>query len=409
MSGKKSDQLDLDFGSSREPGDLDGGSGGRGVVVEVPPVDSVDGAVFTEVRAEDGDLDDIAQRRACAGEDGHDIVQDASGLRPDVPGDQLTGGRVEGELPRTEEETTRGDRLGIGSDRGRGAALGVRDDGALARGGRAHAAMLHQRPMRLATWNINSVKARGDRLLRWLENERPDVLCLQELKGLEEIFPAVEVRALGYEYALNAQKTYNGVAILAREKLEDVTLGMGDEDAEEDTHARLISAKVRGVTIYCAYFPNGGKIGSDKYAYKLRWMDRLHTMLKDRHDLAEERVLLCGDYNVAPFDNDVARPEEWGGGVLTSAEVRERLVALEALGLQDVFRPFHPEGGVHTWWDYRGRGFERGNGLRIDHVFVTKALAPHCLGAAVDRRERHPAEGMSGPSDHAPVVVEFDI
>lgn len=266
--------------------------------------------------------------------------------------------------------------------------------------------MLHQRPMKLATWNINSVKARGDRLVAWLTQHRPDVLCLQELKGLEDTFPSVEVSALGYHIALNAQKTYNGVAILSLDPMSDIQLGLGD--AELDEQARLISARIRGVTVMCAYFPNGGALDSDKYPYKLAWMARLRSVLDERFDAQRDALALCGDFNVALYDDDMARPEEWLNGVLANDEVRAALRHIAGFGLSDVVRPFHPDGGVYSWWDYRGRGFERGNGLRIDHVYCTPRLSASCVGAMVDRRERAIDEAKSGPSDHAPVVVEFD-
>ncbi|MCA9529936.1 MAG: exodeoxyribonuclease III [Myxococcales bacterium] len=261
--------------------------------------------------------------------------------------------------------------------------------------------------MRVATWNINSVKARHERLLGWLERCRPDVLCLQELKVVDEAFPSLAVKALGYDAVVHGQKTYNGVAILSRTPPEDVHVGLGDD--VDDPQARLVSARVSGVHIVSAYFPNGGEVGSDKYAYKLRWMQRLRDYLDRRFDARRDQVLLTGDFNVAPEDDDVARPDAWANGVLTHPEVRDALEHVRAFGLQDTFRPFHPRGGVYTWWDYRGRGFERGDGLRIDHHYATPALAARAIGATVDRRERAPSEDINeGPSDHAPVIVEYE-
>ncbi|MCA9576415.1 MAG: exodeoxyribonuclease III [Polyangiales bacterium] len=260
--------------------------------------------------------------------------------------------------------------------------------------------------MKLATWNINSVKARGDRLVAWLTEHRPDVLCLQELKGLEDTFPSVEVAALGYHIALNAQKTYNGVAILSLDPMSDVRLGLDDPTFDEQ--ARVISARIRGATVMCAYFPNGGALDSDKYPYKLAWMARLREVLDARFDPEKDALALCGDFNVAPFDDDMARPEEWHGGVLANPDVRAALRHIADFGFTDVVRGFHPDGGVYSWWDYRGLGFERGNGLRIDHVYCTPRLATACVGAIVDRVERAADETKSGPSDHAPVMVEFD-
>lgn len=255
--------------------------------------------------------------------------------------------------------------------------------------------------MKVVTWNINSVRAREARLLAWLEAHKPDVLCLQELKVPTDKFPIDAIRELGYDAAVYGQRTYNGVAILSREKLSNVTCGLDDEDRENQM--RLIAATIRGIRIICAYFPNGGSLDSDKYPYKLNWMERLHTRLQT--ELKEnEHVILTGDFNVAPFDDDIERVDEYGGSVLANDEVRERLRGYLALGFVDTFRPFFELGGTYTWWDYRARGFERNNGMRIDHLLATPELAKNVIGAGVDRGER---EGK-GASDHAPVSVEFD-
>ncbi len=254
--------------------------------------------------------------------------------------------------------------------------------------------------MKLVTWNINSVRAREQRLVDWLTKHQPDVICLQELKVTDDLFPRDKVEALGYQVATHGQKTYNGVAILSRTPLEDVRIGLGDD--VEDDHARLISAKVEGIRVICGYFPNGGDMDSDKYVYKLRWFERLRAHL-DRNFSKDEPLALLGDYNVATFGDDIARPEELEGTVLANPEIRESLARIRDFGLSDVFRPFHPRGGVYTWWDYRGMGFERGNGMRIDHHYYTDCLAKRVIGAAVDRTER---EGK-GASDHAPVLVEI--
>ena len=256
--------------------------------------------------------------------------------------------------------------------------------------------------MKVATWNVNSIRARREHVMDWLDAAQPDVLCLQELKMTEAEFPFDEVRESGYEAAVLGQKTYNGVAILSRHPLDDVERGLGDDD--EDPQARLISARVEGVRVISAYFPNGGEVGSDKYAYKLRWMARLRQMLDARFDAGTDQVALCGDFNVAPWDDDIGRPAEWRESVLACDEVRAALDGVASFGLQDVVRPFHPQGEVFSWWDYRGRGFERGNGLRIDHIYCTPALASRTIGAVVDRKER----GRKSPSDHAPVMVEFE-
>ncbi len=255
--------------------------------------------------------------------------------------------------------------------------------------------------MIISSWNLNSVRARHNRLLSWLERNEPDVLCLQELKATTENFPALEVRQRGYYAVVHGQRTYNGVAILSRTEPQDVIVGMPGRD---DDQARLIGAKISGIHVICAYFPNGGNMKSDKYHYKLDWMKRLRAHLEAHFDPSHDNVVLCGDYNVAPFDDDVARPDEWGNTVLAHHTVRTALDEIADFGLDDVVRPFFPRGGMHTWWDYRGMGFERGNGLRIDHIFATRDLAKTTVGARVDRTER---EGK-GASDHAPVLAEFD-
>ncbi|MFK8000799.1 MAG: exodeoxyribonuclease III [Polyangiales bacterium] len=253
--------------------------------------------------------------------------------------------------------------------------------------------------MKIATWNINSVRAREERLLNWLTTHKPDVLCLQELKVPTDAFPTEKCKELGYHSAVFGQKTYNGVAILTREEPEDITRGM--DMRPDDEQSRLISVKVSGVRIICAYFPNGGNMESDKWVYKQSWMDDLATWIQ-RFD-AKDEVLLTGDFNVAPFPDDIARPDEYEGSVLANPIVREKLEAIAAFGLEDVFRPFHPGGNVYTWWDYRGLGFERNNGMRIDHFYATKKMADRVIGCAVERSERH----GKGASDHAPVLLEL--
>ncbi len=255
--------------------------------------------------------------------------------------------------------------------------------------------------MKIATWNINSVRAREGRLLAWLEKHQPDVLCLQELKVPTDAFPVEACMNLGYHATVLGQRTYNGVAILSRSEPTDATFGLGDD--VEDDHARLVSARIDGVRILSAYFPNGGNLASDKYPYKKQWMARLRRWL-DRHARPDEPLILAGDYNVAPFADDIERSGEYEDTVLANDEVRGLLEDIAAFGLTDAFRPFHPEGHIYTWWDYRAMGFERNNGMRIDHFYVTAPIASRVIGAAVDRAERH----GKGASDHAPVLLELD-
>jgi exodeoxyribonuclease-3 len=255
--------------------------------------------------------------------------------------------------------------------------------------------------MKIATWNVNSVKARKERLLAWLERHEPDVLCLQELKVVDEAFPADAVREAGYHAATHGQKTYNGVAILSREEPTRVRTGMGDD--VDDPQARVIAAEVAGLCVVSVYVPNGGAMGSDKYAYKLQWLERFMGYL-DRHYTPQAQLLVCGDLNIAPDERDVARPEEWNDTVLCSVEVREAFQKLLGWGLTDCFRLHHEDPGLYSWWDYRQLGFPKNNGLRIDHVLATESVAKRCTGSSIDRDER---KGKS-PSDHAPVIVELD-
>jgi exodeoxyribonuclease-3 len=254
--------------------------------------------------------------------------------------------------------------------------------------------------MKIATWNLNSVRAREARLLAWLAANQPDVLCLQELKAADEDFPRAAVEALGYQAVVYGQRTYNGVAILSRGPLVEVEKGFRDGD--DDAQARLISARAGEIRVVCAYFPNGAQVGSEKFAYKLRWMERMHHHLQ-RSLKRDDSAVLCGDFNVAPEDRDVARPEEWKESVLCHPEARAALARIAGLGLVDTFRRHHSEGGYYSWWDYRMLGFPKNNGLRIDHILATEPLAARCSAAEIDRNERKGKQ----PSDHAPVVAAF--
>lgn len=255
--------------------------------------------------------------------------------------------------------------------------------------------------VKIATWNVNSVRMRLERLIAWLGREQPDAVCLQELKVTESEFPRLELESAGWHAAVLGQKTYNGVAILARTPPEDVRTGMGDPAL--DSEARLIAARVSGVRVLSAYVPNGKTVGSDKWAYKLAWLLRLKAHLAQTYDPREDLVL-AGDFNVAPQDNDVARPDEWKDSVLCHEEVRARLRELASWGLTDTIRVHHDGPGPWTWWDYRMLGFAKGNGLRIDHILATATLAARCSAAYVVRDERKGKQ----PSDHAPVVATFD-
>ena len=257
--------------------------------------------------------------------------------------------------------------------------------------------------MRIATWNVNSVKARQARLLKWLRDHRPDVLCLQETKTVDEAYPAGAVEDEGYRSAVFGQKTYNGVALLSPHPINGVARGTGDGDPQ----ARLIGGTVRGVAVYSAYFPNGRSVGSRSYEYKLAWMGRLLELLETRHDPGEA-VVLTGDFNVAPDDHDAANPEKWAPSVLCHADARQALARIRDWGLVDVVRKHNPRGGVYSWWDYRRLAFPRNDGLRIDHIFATLPVAETSTAAWVDRDQRKGPKHDT-PSDHAPVVADFDL
>ena len=257
--------------------------------------------------------------------------------------------------------------------------------------------------VKIVSWNVNSIRARLERVLPWLEANRPDVACLQELKVEEDKLPREELSSIGYHVAAVCQKTYNGVAILTREApATDVLAGL--DDGEEDTQARLIAATVRGVRVLSAYVPNGQEVGSDKYAYKLRWLERLRGYLDRRCDPAQP-LILCGDFNVAPEPRDVYAPENWEGQTLFHIDSRRALARVVAWGLVDTVRLHHDEPGLYSWWDYRMLGFPKNRGLRIDHIFATRGLAERCTGAWIDREAR---KGKA-PSDHAPVLAEFSV
>ena len=257
--------------------------------------------------------------------------------------------------------------------------------------------------MLLATWNVNSIRAREARLRAWLQSRKPDVVCLQELKCEVAQLPAWLAED-GWHVAAAGQRTYNGVAILSRATLSHVSAGLGDgQDGEGPEPARLIAATVQGVRVISAYFPNGGAMGSDKYQYKLRWMQRLRAWL-DRWCTNDQSLALCGDFNVAPEPRDVHEPAKWESTVLYSPEVRASLERVRAFGLTDAFR-LHQQGPVFSWWDYRAGALRKDQGLRIDHVFTTQLLASRCTAARIDREEREGA----GASDHAPVLAEFAL
>ncbi len=255
--------------------------------------------------------------------------------------------------------------------------------------------------MKLATWNVNSVLARLPLVTKWLREAQPDVLCLQELKCTDDKFPADAFGELGYQSASYGQRTYNGVAILARGELTDVQRGFPDD--EEGSHARLLGATVEGVRIVNVYVPNGAFVGSDKYRFKLEWMRRLRAFFDEHYESGAQEVLLCGDFNVAPEERDVHDPELWEGRILFSRRERAALGEIKDWGFVDAFRLHTDAGGHFSWWDYRQGSFRRNAGLRIDHIWTSPKLAARCRASWIDKEPR----AWERPSDHTPVVAEF--
>ncbi|PIV15437.1 MAG: exodeoxyribonuclease III [Gallionellales bacterium CG_4_10_14_3_um_filter_54_96] len=253
--------------------------------------------------------------------------------------------------------------------------------------------------MKLATWNVNSLKVRLPQVLDWLAANPIEVLCLQETKQQDADFPHAELSAAGYHSVFAGQKTYNGVAILSREPGEDVQIGI---PGFADEQKRVIAASYGGVRVVCVYIPNGQSIDSDKYQYKLGWLQALHDWLKQEL-LRYPKLVLLGDYNIAPEDRDVHDPAAWVGNVLVSEPERAAFQALLALGLQDSFRLFEQAEKSFSWWDYRMMAFRRNRGVRIDHILVSDPLAVLCKSCIIDKTPRK----LERPSDHTPVVVEL--
>ncbi len=254
--------------------------------------------------------------------------------------------------------------------------------------------------MKVATWNVNSLKVRLPQVLAWLAEAGPDVLALQEIKQPDEDFPAEALQAAGYHGISNGQRTYNGVALVSRQPLADAVRAL---PGSEDPQRRVLAATVAGVRIVNLYVPNGQSVDSDKYRYKLEWLQRLRDYLADELE-AHEKLIVLGDFNIAPGERDVHDPELWRGRVLFSEAEREALAGLLELGLVDLFRQFDQPEGAFSWWDYRAAAFRRNRGLRIDLILGSHAMAERCLASAVDPEPR----GWERPSDHAPVWAEFE-
>ncbi len=253
--------------------------------------------------------------------------------------------------------------------------------------------------MKLATWNVNSLKVRLPHLSDWLAAAQPDVVCLQELKLEDPKFPRDELSATGYAAVCSGQKTYNGVAILARSPLEDVQTGI---PGFADEQKRVIAATVEGVRVVCLYAPNGQALGSDKYDYKLRWYAALREWL-GAELMRHPNLAVLGDLNIAPEDRDVHDPKAWEGQVQVSEPERAAFRALLELGFRDSFRLFEQPEKSYSWWDYRMMGFRRNAGLRIDFVLLSPVLASRCTGCTIDKAPRK----LERPSDHTPVIAEL--
>ncbi|MCY3653650.1 MAG: exodeoxyribonuclease III [Synechococcus sp. SB0662_bin_45] len=262
--------------------------------------------------------------------------------------------------------------------------------------------------MRIATWNVNSLRARLGQVVNWLETHQPDVLCLQETKVADDLFPHGPLNAVGYSAATSGQKAYNGVALISREPLDDVRIGF-DGLLEEDGEAvilsgqkRVISGRLGSLRILNVYVPNGASVGSRSYSYKLAWLECLGRYVAVQLEQGEP-LCMAGDFNIAPEDRDLHDPQQFKGRIMASTQEREALQVVLGQDLKDVFRRFHPEGGHWSWWDYRGGSWRRNRGWRLDHVYLTQDLHDTARDCWIDRQQR----GLPRPSDHAPVAVEL--
>lgn len=253
--------------------------------------------------------------------------------------------------------------------------------------------------MKIATWNVNSLNVRLAHVIDWLGTAKPDVLVLQEIKQVTEAFDADAFRDLGYHAIASGQKTYNGVAVVSRDVATDP---LTDFPGFDDPQRRILASTIDGVRVINLYVPNGSSVGSEKYRYKLSWLQALRGFLEG--ELAEhEKLVVLGDFNIAPDDRDVYDPEKWGDDILCSPPEREALQALLDLGLSDVFRQFDQPEKTFSWWDYRAAGFRRNAGLRIDLILASGALSENCTASYIEREPRT----WERPSDHTPVVAEF--
>ena len=255
--------------------------------------------------------------------------------------------------------------------------------------------------MKIATWNVNSLNVRLPHVLEWLAAHEPDVLVLQEIKQLTEVFPEEAFAEAGYQSIASGQKTYNGVATVCRDKPSDPVT---DFPGFEDPQRRILATTISDVRVIDLYVPNGQAVGTEKYEYKLSWLAALRDFLQEELD-SHSKLVVLGDFNIAPGDHDVYDPEKWGDGILCSGPERDALAELIKLGLSDVFRQFDQAEKSFSWWDYRAAGFRRNAGLRIDLILASPAMAQACRASYIDKEPR----AWERPSDHAPVVAEFAI
>lgn len=255
--------------------------------------------------------------------------------------------------------------------------------------------------MKIASWNVNSLRVRLPQVLQWLEDNPIDILALQETKMQDQDFPAEEINAAGYQVVYSGQKTYNGVAILAKSEITDIVTDVAGLD---DPQRRILMGTVGDVRVIDLYVVNGSEVGSEKFSYKLDWLEKVTAHIK-KETKKHKNIVVLGDFNIAPEDKDVHDPEGWAGKILCSDDERGALEKICKLGFTDTFNLFDQEDATFSWWDYRGGGFRRNHGLRIDLILASENLQKNCINSIVDKTPR----SWERPSDHAPVVAEFTL
>jgi exodeoxyribonuclease-3 len=255
--------------------------------------------------------------------------------------------------------------------------------------------------MKIATWNVNSLKVRLPHVLDWLAASGADILCLQETKTTDENFPVDELTAAGYHVVYSGQKTYNGVAIISKQPATDIVTDIAGLD---DPQRRILCATIGGIRVLDLYVVNGQEVGSEKYAHKLYWLEQVTGFIRAQLQQHEQFVVV-GDFNIAPEDRDVYDPKAWHERILCSTPERQALQGITALGLTDTFRLFEQPENSYSWWDYRAAGFRRNRGLRIDLILASESLAGNCSACVIDKEPR----SLERPSDHTPVVADFNL